>query len=200
LGLLLLLVSCEPVPKRYLGVGRGDKDAPLLIEEFGDFQCPYCKQAWPVVEQVLSYYGPSKIRFYFTYPLWLHHQAWDLALTAEVVRKYNESAWFDWGTYMFANQDMFLNSVWFNQTQVELYQVLSGVVSQFGIDSETFYSAMNDTSTSNYATNEIHLGILRQVLGTPTFLVNGFIDPQLSSSTTFDEWVDIIDKLLGKDE
>jgi protein-disulfide isomerase len=41
---------------------RGPKDAPITIVEFADFQCPYCKRAEHVLEEVLAKY-PDKIRF-----------------------------------------------------------------------------------------------------------------------------------------
>ncbi|NPC59164.1 thioredoxin domain-containing protein [Caenimonas sp. S4] len=33
---------------------RGLADAPLVLEEYGDFECPFCKQAYPVLQTLLA--------------------------------------------------------------------------------------------------------------------------------------------------
>jgi protein-disulfide isomerase len=43
---------------------RGPVDAPLTLVEYGDFQCPYCGAAYPVVEDVRMKMGES-LRFVF---------------------------------------------------------------------------------------------------------------------------------------
>jgi protein-disulfide isomerase len=54
---------------------RGDKNAPLTITEFSDFQCPYCARLQPTLEKVLKAY-PKEVRLvYKHYPLSFHKQA-----------------------------------------------------------------------------------------------------------------------------
>lgn len=38
---------------------RGREDAPLTLVEYGDYQCPYCGQAYPIVEKLLETFSDS---------------------------------------------------------------------------------------------------------------------------------------------
>ena len=63
---------------------RGNREAPVQIVEFSDFQCPFCKRALPGVTQMLEKYGNQ---VYFTYrhlPLSrIHPRARELAEASE---------------------------------------------------------------------------------------------------------------------
>jgi protein-disulfide isomerase len=53
----------------------GPTDAPIVIVEWSDYQCPFCKRAAPTLNQVLNEYK-GKVRFVFRdYPLPFHKQA-----------------------------------------------------------------------------------------------------------------------------
>ena len=43
---------------------RGGADAPVTLVEYGDFQCPYCGEAYPVVNELLERFG-DQLRFVF---------------------------------------------------------------------------------------------------------------------------------------
>lgn len=61
---------------------RGPQDAAVTIVEFSDFQCPFCKQSHPVVEELLAEYG-DRVRFvYRDYPLPNHPRAFPAAEAA----------------------------------------------------------------------------------------------------------------------
>jgi len=53
---------------------RGDKNAKLTLVEYGDLECPYCKQFHPTLQQVMSDYQ-GKVRWvYRQFPLTSIHQ------------------------------------------------------------------------------------------------------------------------------
>ncbi|MFN7017668.1 MAG: thioredoxin domain-containing protein [Fimbriimonadales bacterium] len=67
------------------GWRKGNENAPLIIVEFSDFQCPACKQAYELLErQILPQLG-DKVHFVFRhYPLInIHPMAWAAAAAAE---------------------------------------------------------------------------------------------------------------------
>src|SRR5437773_752520 len=62
---------------------RGNPDAPVTLEEFGDFQCPPCGQFAGFVEELLKEYD-SRLRVVFrNFPLSGHEHAREAALAAE---------------------------------------------------------------------------------------------------------------------
>ncbi len=67
------------------GWRRGNPNAPLIIVEFSDFQCPACKQAYDILEkQFLPKYGDRVLFIFRHYPLTnLHPMAWIAASAAE---------------------------------------------------------------------------------------------------------------------
>lgn len=62
---------------------RGPADAPVTIVEFVDYECPYCKQDEPTVEQVLAAY-PTQVKLVVkNLPLRIHPKAKQKAMVAE---------------------------------------------------------------------------------------------------------------------
>jgi protein-disulfide isomerase len=54
---------------------RGPAAAPVSLVEFSDFECPYCAETAPVVQQLLAAY-PTQVRFAFKhYPLPMHKES-----------------------------------------------------------------------------------------------------------------------------
>lgn len=61
---------------------QGPADAPVTIVEWSDYQCPFCKRAFPTIEQVLNEYK-DKVRYaHLDYPLPFHQMAMPAANAA----------------------------------------------------------------------------------------------------------------------
>ncbi|BCW96379.1 MAG: vitamin K epoxide reductase family protein [Fimbriimonadales bacterium] len=71
------------------GWRKGNEDAPLVIVEFSDFQCPACKQAYELLEgQILPALGDKALFVFRHYPLvQIHPMAWVAASAAEEAGK-----------------------------------------------------------------------------------------------------------------
>jgi protein-disulfide isomerase len=85
------------------GQMRGPSGATVTIVEFGDFECPACRTAFPLVKTVLDRY-PDEIRMvYHHYPLPYHRHALPAARAAECAGKQGRF----WATHdvLFRNQD-----------------------------------------------------------------------------------------------
>ena len=63
---------------------QGDKDAPCTLVEYGDYQCPSCGQAYPIVKRLQKHFG-KRLSFVFrNFPLTqIHRYAEPAAETAE---------------------------------------------------------------------------------------------------------------------
>src|SRR5579871_499235 len=43
---------------------QGNEHAPITLVEYGDYECPYCGQAYPIVKKIQKYFGEN-LRFVF---------------------------------------------------------------------------------------------------------------------------------------
>jgi protein-disulfide isomerase len=141
---------------------RGDRNAPITIVEYSDFQCPVCGRAFPVVEQVRQKYG-AKARFIYKHlPLIrLHPMAMPAAKWQEAVALQSpEKAW-AFHDAMFKNQAS-LSEDFFKKTAGDL-----GLdVAKAAQDAES--RAVADKIEADSA-EAAKFGFK----GTPGFLVNG---------------------------
>jgi protein-disulfide isomerase len=136
----------------------GPADAPVVITEFSDFQCPYCRDAQPIVKQLLIEYA-GRIRVDFKYlPLPIHPLALAAAESAYCAAKQN--AFWKFHDRLFEAQTL---------TQVFVRQLPE----QLNLDSETFQRCLvapeTQASISRDSAEARRLG----VNATPSFVVNG---------------------------
>ena len=82
---------------------RGDKNAPITLIEYSDFQCPFCKAYHPTVKQVMDQYK-GKVRWvYRHFPLSFHPNAEPAALASECASE--QGKFWEFADALFANQD-----------------------------------------------------------------------------------------------
>ena len=62
---------------------RGDPGAPVVLEEFGDFECLPCSLMWPILEKLENDYGKQLVVVFREHPLKMHRFALDAARAAE---------------------------------------------------------------------------------------------------------------------
>jgi protein-disulfide isomerase len=62
---------------------RGNSNAPVTLEEFGDFECPSCKNLATFLDQMVKEYHPRVRLIFRNFPLSMHQHARDAALAAE---------------------------------------------------------------------------------------------------------------------
>jgi protein-disulfide isomerase len=145
----------------------GSAQPKVTIAEFSDLQCPSCRAAEPLVQQILSTDG-NQVRFvYRQYPLVTIHKNSLLAAEAAEVAGHAGKFW-PFHDMMFANQNDWadLSAADAEKKMVE-YGVAVGVpqeVMQKGIDAKTFDANV---------TSDIADGDALGVNATPTFYVNG---------------------------
>merc|ERR1712093_109928 len=187
-----------PIPSLPTGVSRGNPNAPIHLVEFLDYQCLHCKEAYPIVEQVLNYYGSDKIYYTaHTYPLWLHRQAYTVAQAAKMVALHAPQNYWSFHKFLFNNQDQFSNPTFFNQTGSALYKLLASWTPSFGVSQQLFYSEIDGNVIPGVVNGEMHYGTTNQVYQTPTFIINGFKAESLNQQSTFNDLKQLIDSLLA---
>jgi Na+/H+ antiporter NhaA len=160
-----LLGTAEPIVDLYIEVDpehdhvRGPVDAPVTVVEYGDFECPYCGMAEPVVRELLRDFGD--VRYVWRQlPLTDVHSHAQLAAEAAEIAAGRGVFW--------EMHDLLLT----HQDRLEL-EDLVGYARQLGLDGETFAVELRDHSTAARVAEDVDSADLSGVSGTPTFFVNG---------------------------
>jgi protein-disulfide isomerase len=160
-----LLGTAEPLVDLYIDVDpardhiRGPIDAPVTIVEYGDFECPYCGQAEPVVRELLRDFGD--VRY-----VWRHLPLNDVHPRAQVAAEAAEAA---------SEQGAFweMHDTLLDHQDALGPRDLIGYAAQLGLDVERFTTALREHAGAARVADDVDSADLSGVTGTPTFFVNG---------------------------
>src|ERR1700704_4069003 len=150
------------VPVSAVDHALGASHAPVVIVEYGDFECPNCKQAAPAVKLLLQRFE-ERVRFAFRhFPLVdVHPHALDAALAAECAG--GQGKFWEMHDLLFAHQDHLKP------------KQLHGYAEQLGLDMARFTAEMDDEVYLQRVREHIDSGLKSGVRGTPGIFVNGHI-------------------------
>jgi protein-disulfide isomerase len=138
---------------------RGPLEAPVTLVEYGDFECPYCGQAEPVVRELLRDFGD--VRY-----VWRHLPLSDVHPRAQLAAEAAEAA-ADQGAF-WEMHDLLLD----NQDRLGPSDLVS-YAEQLELDVDSFMAQLRDHSGSARVAEDIDSADLSGVSGTPTFFING---------------------------
>jgi protein-disulfide isomerase len=150
--------------KEVSGPARGPKDAPVMIVEFGDLQCPACKAAQPTIEALAA--AEPNARFVFqNFPLEMHNWAAKGAAYADCVgRASNDAFWkFIAKTYE-AQSDI---------TAENVDEKLTAIANDSGVKGPEIAACAAKPETKARVEASINFGKSVDVTGTPTLFING---------------------------
>jgi len=159
-----LLGSAQPLTDLYIDVDperdhvRGAIDAPVTVVEYGDFECPYCGQAEPVVRELIR--GFSDVRY-----VWRHLPLNDVHPHAQLAAEAAEAA---------ADQDAFweMHDLLLDNQDALQTDDLIAYADQLGLDVERFTDSLREHSGAARVAEDIDGADLSGVSGTPTFFIN----------------------------
>jgi Na+/H+ antiporter NhaA len=138
---------------------RGPEGAPVTLVEYGDFECPYCGQAEPIVRELLADFGDLRY-VWRNLPLSdVHPNAQRAAEAAEAAGE--QGAFWEMHDLLLTHQDA-LNP-----------RDLLGYGEQLGLDRERFISDMHNHTQKPRIYDDVDSADLSGVSGTPTFFING---------------------------
>jgi Na+/H+ antiporter NhaA len=138
---------------------RGPAQSPVTLVEYGDFECPYCGRAEPVVRELLADMGD--IRYVWRH-LPLEHVHPNAALAAEAAEAAAEQGAF-WPMH-----DLLLT----HQDDLRWRDLLR-YATELGLDVERFRDDMKEHRFAARVAEDVQSAELSGVAGTPTFFVNG---------------------------
>ena len=150
--------------KKANGPARGPANAPVLLVEFTDLQCPHCKEANPTIERLLN--ENSNVRFVSQlFPLPNHNWATKAAAYAECVsRASNEAYW------------KFVDAVFNQQEQItadNADEKLTSIADSSGVKGSDIAACSAKPETQTRVDASLNLGKALGVNSTPTLFVNG---------------------------
>ena len=140
---------------------KGNANAPVLIVEFSDFECPFSKKFYretlPQLEK--DYISTGKVRFaYRDFPLAMHSQAFNAAVAARCAGKQKKF----WGMFDKISGIERLDP-----------SSLAKAAESLGLKMQDFNACMGDPSVMAQVKKDNEEGTKFGVSGTPSFFVNG---------------------------
>jgi protein-disulfide isomerase len=162
--------------------GIGPEDAPIVIVEFSDFQCPFCKRFQDeTAKQLLAAY-PGKIRFVYRHlPLTsIHPEAFPSAEASMCANEQN-SFW-EYHDNIFENQD---------RLGRDLYMQIA---SDLKLDTAAFENCLNAGNYRDWVQQDSDFALNLGIQSTPTFFINGLA---LVGAQPLSAFTQLIDKELA---
>jgi Na+/H+ antiporter NhaA len=138
---------------------RGPGQAPVTLVEYGDFECPYCGQAEPVVRELLADYGDLRY-------VWRHLPLTDVHQHALLAAEGAEAA---------ARQGKFWemhDQLLDHQGALEAKDLIR-YAGRLGLDTERFTADLRNHAGQGKIAADLDSADLSGVAGTPTFFVSG---------------------------
>jgi Na+/H+ antiporter NhaA len=138
---------------------RGPDTALVTIVEYGDFECPYCGQAEPVLRELLA--GHGDVRY-----VWRHLPLTDVHPAAQLASEAAEAA---------AEQDAFwdMHDLLLTHQDALTVRNLLGYAEQAGLDTARFRDYLMQRAGSARIAEDVDSADQSSVSGTPTFFING---------------------------
>lgn len=139
---------------------QGHVTAAVTLVEYGDYECPYCAQAYLIVKEVQERLG-NKVRFVFrNFPLTrLRPHAYQSALAVETAAAQGKF----WEMYDFL----------FKHGQSLTDNNLKLSAAKLGLNVNKFDLEFRDRTYSRHVDEDIQSGEDSGVTKTPTFFING---------------------------
>lgn len=161
-----------PAPGSDPAHAHGPKDAPVVVEEFGDFQCPPCGVLHPELKKIERQYE-GRLRFVFReYPLSMHKYAYDAARAAEAAGM--QGKFWEMHDLLYEKQAEWSVSLDPRAMFVEYARTLD-------MNADRFASDMIGEFAGGRVSLDMRRGESLGVRGTPTVFING---QQLSATDT----------------
>ncbi|MBS3804108.1 MAG: DsbA family protein [Oleiphilaceae bacterium] len=166
-GLPSVPPSTEAFPAgvdRY-GVSIGDEDAPVVVREFADYQCPACARFAPASERLRDEYVESgQVRFvFFDLPLRQHQHAMEAAEAARCAG--DQDAYWTMHDHLFDNQ-----SEWSNNSQAT--GVFTRYADELGLKERRFRNCLATDLHREAVERSLKVAQQLRVASTPTVFVD----------------------------
>ncbi len=139
---------------------QGPQDAEVTLVEYGDYECPHCGRAYPVVKRVQKHFGKRLLFVFRNFPLSeMHPHAESAAEAAEFAGA--QGKFWEMHDLLFENQERLSEPLY-----LELAEELS-------LSPEALRQALEEGIYKAPVRADFRGGVRSGVNGTPTFFING---------------------------
>lgn len=161
----------------------GNPQAKVVIVEFSDFGCPYCRQNVAAITRLRGEYADRVKFIYRDMPLtYLHPEALIAAQAGSCAN--DQKMFWQYHDLLFAYQG-----------QYSTVEELVAYAGELDMDVDTFSQCLTSKKYEAEALNDMQEGIRFGVKGTPTFYINGL---KLSGVVSYETFKAIIDRYLER--
>ncbi len=173
------------MPKLSVPVGKqdhiqGSDSAACTLVEYGDYQCPSCREAFAHVHRVQKHFG-DKLRFVFrNFPLEQHEFAEPAAETAEFAA--SQGKFWEMHDALYREQPKLSDAF------------LGELAARLALDTKALETALEQGTFAGRVETDLESGEKSGVEGTPTFYVNG---QQHSGAYDAASLIEAIDAAMG---
>ena len=139
---------------------QGNTHAAIELVEYGDYQCPYCGRAYPIIKTIQERFGKD-LKFVFrNFPLSeIHPHAKLAAIASEAAAK--QGKFWEMHDIIFENQTNLITS-----SLIEYAKLI-------GLNVEQFRKDLHDDELIQKVESDFESGLRSGVNGTPGFFING---------------------------
>ncbi len=160
---------------------EGAPTAPVVVVEYSEYQCPFCRRAQETMKQIHEKYG-DQVSFVFKhYPLAKHKQAKPAAIASIAAER--QGKFWEYKSALFEHQRDLRNEGIYEQ-----------IAEEVGLDLERFRADIADPKIEAQIKADVVQAKKLGVTGTPCFFVNGY---KLKGAKPFEAFEDVIDRELA---
>jgi protein-disulfide isomerase len=139
---------------------EGDLQAPCVLVEYGDYQCPSCGQAYSIVKKVQKHFGKRLAFVFRNFPLTqMHRFAEAAAETAEFAAE--KGKFWEMHDLIYENQDRLDETL------------LTELAEKLHLGEDALVAAWKSKEFASRVKTDFSSGVRSGVNGTPTFFING---------------------------
>lgn len=172
------------------GVLRGDRDHPITVMEFVDYQCSACQQfalmMKPQIDVRLVDSGRARFMLYDFPIVSLHQHAFLAARAARCAG--DQDRYWEYHDILFRNQ-----SIWFFQESV--VGSFSDYAREIGLNGDDFDSCLRSDRHAEVVTANMHFGDGLRVSATPTVMVNSPVGFRRLATSNFEALDELITEI-----
>jgi protein-disulfide isomerase len=159
---------------------QGSDKASITLVEYGDYECPYCGMAYPIIKRIQEHFN-KELRFVFrNFPLTEEHPHAEIAAEAAEFAA-TEGKFWEMHDFIYENQNLITLPF---LIELAKHMNLSGEGLELAIEKKTYFPKIQEDFLGG-----VHSG----VNGTPTLFIN---DQRYDGNVDFADLVSTLNSLL----